>query len=354
MYIREIMPPQDSPIVDGKPVYGTWNRAFKEVNLTKIKQPFRFKIPVWAKYCRIKEWEQFIVQDDNISLEAILCNVKLYRMVQVLLFNKKESKLFDFRKILPGVGRHNSGWRLSQSLANSSLDHHSSRFFFRIHNWLDADTIRLDLDISATKRNPSLTTHLAFNMSRRDSAPMAVSLDINALRNMYAFKSLAPVRGDLVFDGQRIKLKQNVCSGIFCDYKGYYPYRMHMTTCSGMGFDTENRRFGFHIAENQTKETYKNNENALWVNDCLTPLPPVRITMPQGPDSEWIIQDVEGMVDLTFSPKEPNRSEAALLFTSVVFNAYMGYFNGMLVSAQGEQIQVRNVFGMGEKLYLRV
>jgi hypothetical protein len=32
----------------------------------------------------------------------------------------------------------------------------------------------------------------------------------------------------------------------------------------------------------------------------------------------------------------------------------MGYFNGMLVSAQGEQIQVRNVFGMGEKLYLRV
>ena len=354
MYTREILAPQDSPIVDGKPVYGTWNRAFKEVNLSKIKQPFRFKIPDWLKNHRIKEWEQFIVQDDNIKLEFVLCNVKMYRAAQVLLFDKKEGKKYIFRKFLPGAGGQNSGWHLPYSLANSSADSYSSRFYYRIHNWLDADTIRLDLDIKASGSNPSLTGHLAFNMSKRDSTPIAVSLEITALRNMYAFKSLAPVRGDLVFNGQRIRLKQNTCSGIFCDYKGYFPYRMYMTICNGMGFDPEGRRFGFHIAENQTRETNNNNENALWVNDCMTPLPPVRITMPQGPDSDWVIQDVEGMVDLTFTPKESNQDEIGLIFTTINLNAPLGFFNGMLVSAQGDQIQVRNVFGMGEKLYLRV
>jgi len=173
-------------------------------------------------------------------------------------------------------------------------------------------------------------------------------------RIMYAFKALAPVRGDIVFGGQRIKLKQNVCSGIFCDYKGFFPYRLQTVICSAMGFDAKGSRFGFHIAENQTRETNKNNENALWVNECLTPLPPVRITMPNGPDSDWIIQDVEGMVDLTFTPKEQNHSGAGLIFTSAELNAPLGHYNGMLVSAGGERIEVRGLFGMGEKLYLRV
>jgi hypothetical protein len=106
--------------------------------------------------------------------------------------------------------------------------------------------------------------------------------------------------------------------------------------------------------QNQTRETHRNNENALWVNGRLSPLPPVRITMPEGIESAWIIQDVEGMVDLVFTPKEMYKSGANLFITRAEFDMPMGYYNGMLVSAEGEQIQVRNLWGMGEKIYLRV
>ena len=183
---------------------------------------------------------------------------------------------------------------------------------------------------------------------------MAVSLCFAERRSMYAFKALTPVRGDMVLRGRHIKLKHNSCSGIFSDYKGFFPYRMRTTICHATGFDAEGRRFGFHIAENQTRETNKNNENALWVDGRLTPLPPVRITMPNGLDSDWIIQDVEGMVDLTFTPKEQNQSGTNFILTNAELNAPLGYYNGMLVSASGEQIEVRGIFGMGEKLYLRV
>jgi hypothetical protein len=349
MYTREILAPRISPIEDGNPLIGTWNRAFEKVDLLEIRKPYRLSLPRWVRNGRIKEWESFTAQDDRYMLEALFCNVKLYRMAQVMLFDKENDERFFFRKIMPGTG-----WQLPNSLANASVDSHSSHFYFRIHSWLDADTVKLDINIEAAHRRPSLTAHLAYNVSSQDVTPMAVSLGVAERRIIYAYKALAPVRGDMVFSGRHIILKQENCSGFFCDYKGFYPYQMHKTVCSGMGFDEEKGRFGFHIAENQTSETIKNNENALWVNGKLTPLPPVLITMPGGHDADWVIQDVEGMVDLTFTPKEHIKSIMNLIFTRAEYNVPIGHYNGMLVNSNGEKIQIKNLFGIGEKLILRV
>ncbi|MCL2802133.1 MAG: DUF2804 domain-containing protein [Treponema sp.] len=349
MYTREILPPRASPIEDGNPVIGTWDRPFEKVDLQEIRRPYGYLIPRWARDIRIKEWQSFSAHDDDYSLEALFCNVKLYRMAQVILYDKKNDQKFMFRKIKPGTG-----WKLPLSLANSSVDSHSSSFFFRIHSWLDADTVKLDINIEETSKKPSLTIHLAYNINNQDITPMAVSLGFSERRSMYTYKTLAPVRGDIVFGGQHIILKQETCSGFFCDYKGIFPYRMEAAICRAVGFDENNYRFGFNVAENQARETYKNNENALWQNGILTPLPPVLITMPNGLDAEWVIQDVEGMIDLTFTPKELNKSGAKLGFTRADFIAPLGYYNGMLVNSSGEKIKIKNLFGLGEKLYLRV
>jgi hypothetical protein len=346
MYTREILPPRSSPIENGNPLLGTWTKAFDSVDLLEIRKPYQFPLPRWIRASRIKEWECFSAQDDHFMLEAFLCNFKLYRMAQVLLYDKDNGQKIIFRKTIPGMG-----WKLPVSLANSSFDSHSKDFYFCIHTWLDADTVKLDLNMEKTRRNPSLTVHLAYNIDSQEVTPVTVSLGLADRRIMYAYKVLSPVRGDMVFDGRHIILKQEACSGFFCDYKGFFPYGMQEIMCSAMGFDEKNQRYGFHIAENQCRDTYKNNENALWVNGRLTPLPPVLVTMPKGPDSDWIIQDVEGMVDLTFTPDE---RRAAFIFTNVELNVPLGYYNGMLVNADGGQIAVKNLFGMGEKLNLRV
>jgi len=349
MYTREILPPIASPIEDGNPIIGTWGKAFEKVDLREIRKPYRYPLPRWMIHSRIKEWQSFSAHNDSYSLEVLFCSAKLYRMAQVILYDRKNEKKFVFREIKPGTA-----WQLPTSLANSSIDSHSSQFYFRIHNWLDADTIKLDINIEATRKQPSLTAHLTYNANSQDVYPMAVSLGFSKRRTMYAYKTLTPVHGKMVFGDQNIILKQDTCSGFFCDYKGYFPYRMQTTICNATGFNDENQRFGFHIAENQTKETNKNNENALWLDGKLTPLPPVLITMPNGPDASWVIQDVEGMVDLSFTPKEYNKSGVKLIFTKAEFLAPLGHYNGMLVNSEGKKIQIKNLFGIGEKLYLRV
>jgi hypothetical protein len=349
MYTREIQTPRGAPIEHGTPLPGTWNTAFARVDLLDIRRPYFWPLPRWLRNYRIKEWESFSIQDNRFFLEALFGNFKLFQIAQILLYDKENEKNYVFRKLLPG-----NDWKLPKSLNHAAVECRSSRFFFRIHTWLNADTITLDLDIAATKRQPAFTAHLAYSMNNHDGTPVAVSLNFDERRNMYAFKALTAVRGDMVLGGRHINMDQARCMGIFRDYKGFFPYKMRGAFCGSMGFDGEGRRYGFHIAENQAKENRKNNENVLWVNGQYTPLPPVRITMPDGPESDWVIQDIDGMVDLVFTPKEINRIGVNLLLIGSDFFAGMGYYNGVLVAHNNEQIQVRNQWGIGEKLYLRV
>jgi hypothetical protein len=336
------------------PIQGTWNEAFRDVDLLEIQRPFSFPLPRGLRNLRVKEWESFSIQDDHVCLEAFLANLKYYRVAQVILCDKETGERLRFNKVIPF-----SGWHLPRSLWNSSVFSRSYGFFFSIHSWLDADTIKMDLDIEATRKRPSFTAHLEYRLNALKAAPMAVNLPFSDQRCMYAYKTFSAIQGDMVFGGRHISLDPAKARGIFRDYKGFFPYRMNSTWCNAFG-DTEKLRFGFSIAENQTRETFKNNENVLWQEGngpggiAMTPLPPVRITMPKGLESDWIIQDVEGMVDLTFSPQEQLKNSFNLFLTRWEYHTPLGYYNGMLVNAEGKQIPVHNLWGLGEKLYLRV
>jgi len=348
MYTREILPPRTSPVEDRNPVFGTWGRPFEKVDLLEIYRPYKYPLPRWAVNFRIKERQCFYVQNSQFIMEAVFCNFKFFKIAMILFYDKKNSEKHFFRMIKSG-----SGWTLPYNLDNSSFISSSKSFYFRIHNWLNINTIKLDIYIEAAHRKPQLTVHLAFDTSR-ETSPMAVSMSVTPQRNIYAFKTLSPVRGDIVLGGKHFNLKCENCSGFFCDYKGFYPFRTQTIICAAMGFCEKNRRFGFHIAENQTRDTNKSNENALWVDGKLTPLPPVVITMPNGLESDWVIQDVEGMIDLTFTPQDQNKSMLAFFITYFEFHAPLGYYNGVLVDSEGEKIQIKNLFGSGEKINVRV
>jgi hypothetical protein len=319
------------------------------VDLLAVRRPYRFPLPRYLLDTRIKEWETFIIQGDQFFLEALLVNVKFYRMAQVFLYDRERGERIKYLKVIPF-----GGWKLPRNLYNSAVDSHSVGFFFRVHSWLDADTIRMDLDIAAKARRPALTAHLMYDQHKKKTCPLVVNLGFSERRCVYAYKTLTSVRGDVIVGGKRISLNPACTSGFFFDVKGFYPYPMQSVWCTASGFDGEGRRIGFTLAENQTRENRRNNENALWVNGELSPLPAVRITLPAGIMSEWIIQDVEGMVDLVFTPLEQMRTGYNVILSRADMESPLGYYNGMIMSAGGEQIQIRSLFGTGKKLFLRV
>jgi len=349
VYKREIQEKQYEPVVNGIPLQGTWTGAFDEVDLLNVHRPYPIPLPRGIKNLRIKEWESFIIQNESFFIQARLCNNKFYRSALVIVYNKETKERLEFNKQIPG-----GVWRLPRSLNNASVESSSYGFFFRIHTWLDTGSIQLELNIEQTRKRPAFAAHTIFDIVKGKTTPMAVSLLFHEHRNMYAYKALAAVRGDMVSGGQHIRMNPAKTTGLFCDFKGYYPYRMRNTWCSAMDFDSKGRRIGFALGENQAREAFKNNENAFWVDGRLTPLPPVRITQNGSPESDWIIQDMEGMVDLVFTPENSGHNARKSLFSGYDYENSLGFFNGIVLSSKGEKIPVHNVWGTGEKLYLRV
>ncbi|MDR2518841.1 MAG: DUF2804 domain-containing protein [Spirochaetaceae bacterium] len=351
MYTREIQDPRPSPVERGEALQGTWLAAFGEADLLAVRKPFPFPVPVprWARNWRLKEWQAFAAQDERFYLQALVGNMKYFRWAQVFLYDKERGQPFRFRRFAPF-----GGWRMPRSLANASIDSRFSGFFLRIHNWLDADTVKIDLDIEAGRSRASFTAHLEYEADQTRFPPMAVSLLFADSRCFYAYKALTPVRGDMVIGGRHLWLDPAKSAGFFGDFKGYYPYRAYWTRCTGLGFDGENRRYGFSVAESQSRGSFKNNENALWLGGKVTPLPPVRITMPEGVRSDWVIQDMEGMVDLIFTPKEqfPHRFNAFVVRTE--YDTPLGQYSGTLVDSEGRTLDLRGHWGSAERIYLRM
>jgi hypothetical protein len=351
-------------VENGKPIQGTWTEAFKKVDLLSVRKPYPVPLPRGIKALMVKEWESFIIHDDRYFLQIRLCNMKYYRFALVIIYDCETNERLEFLKVIPG-----GGWRMPLSLDNASVDSRSYGFFVRIHSWLDIKSVLLELNIESTRKRPAFTAHFTFDLTEEKTTPMAVSLLFSEQRNMYVYKALASVKGDMVSGGQHIHFSPEKTSGLFCDFKGYYPRRTYSKWCSALGFDSENRRFGFALGENQTREPYSNNENALWIDGKLTPLPPVKITQDVKDEKDWIIQDMEGMVDLVFTSKEPERrsmrksifsGSASGFFGSASgllgynYENLLGCFNGLLVDADGKELPIRNAWGTGEKLFLRI
>ncbi len=89
MYTREIQVPRDTPIENGIPLTGTWNKAFTKVDFLDIHRPYSWPLPRWLKDSRIKEWESFSAQNEHFFLEALLGNFKLFQIAQTVLYIKE-------------------------------------------------------------------------------------------------------------------------------------------------------------------------------------------------------------------------------------------------------------------------
>ncbi|GHV83070.1 hypothetical protein AGMMS50212_04100 [Spirochaetia bacterium] len=329
---------------------GTWTTAFDKVDLLEVKKPYAIPFPRWMLNYRIKEMQSFCIQNEEIFLYAFIANFKFYCVAEVFLLDKQTREKIQVFKVFPL-----SVWKMPQSLNNSSAAFQAFDFSFRIHAWLDSQRILLDLDIEPSFHRLNFTAQLEFDLDIQKITPMTVNVLFNENRSAYTYKGLSAVRGNIVWGNRRISLHRRSTTGLFRDQKGFYPYITKTMCGRGFGLDAKNRRFGFSLADNMAKEPNRNNENALWLDGTLTPLPPVRITQAiTRDDEEWIIQDLEGMVDLTFKPLEPMENTFEIVLSRLKHQLPIGYFNGMLLTKDGEQLPIRNLWGSSEKLSLRI
>jgi hypothetical protein len=352
MYTREIQAPVDTPVKDGKPVAGSWVRPFAKIDLLEIEKPFPIPFPRWMCNFRIKEWQSFIIQNDEIYFDTLVVNFKFFRFIETTFYNKKTGgdaiHYFDYFPL--------AFWNLPSSLWDSAIICRAPGYFIAIHNWLDAAIIKLDVDIESAGGNPSINGLFEFYADSKINTPLAVNMLFSEERCVYTYKTFCPVRGNLKLgERQDFLFQRENTSGVFRDCKGIFPYITNNSWAAGFGFDKGRRHIGFSLGEGAARGANKDNENALWVDGVLTPLPPVRITQSGDIGDEWVIEDVEGMVDLTFTPLAQTAITGFnLIISKAEFINPIGVFTGFMMNKDGEKIVVDKISGCAERLYLRL
>ena len=111
---------------------------------------------------------------------------------------------------------------------------------------------------------------------------------------------------------------------------------------------------GFNLTQNQVIHPERYNENCLWINGKIHPLPPVSFSRPHGVDNTWLIKDEYGMVDIEFTPEAAGKGDMNLLVLKAYYRGPVGGFKGFIRDSGNKRHPVDGCFGMGELKRLRM
>jgi hypothetical protein len=336
-------------VQDGSFAFGRYGSPFLRANMLDVHRPYHYPIPRIVKNWRLKEWQSYQFGDERWFFLASLYNAKVCSLVVFIAYDRERKKKYQMRRILPG-----SMFHFSESLSGSKV------YYRGAHNYLestcDYEGGRIQLTVVRGARSPGrrFSGLFTFACGPKAASPNVVCLPLGLNRAMYSTKLLMPMEGEFSLGGESRRFEGPSSMGILDDHKAYYPYHLRYDWLSGFGVDAKGRRVGFNLMDNAgVREPYRDSENCLWINNKVWPLPPVKVTRPQGSGSEWIIQDTEGMVDLVFVPEMTNDLRFNLGFIESDYSGPIGSFRGFLKSGEGSKIDAEILYGVGEREYFR-
>lgn len=331
----------------GGPEYGTWLGIPGRANLIDHDGIYHFRLPRLLRNFRLTEWQSVAVCGSDIFLRGLLYDAKFFSVMNLAIWDRRNRKKYGFRHIFPG-----KSLRIPQSLygpEGSTSNTTARSHYFRMA--IAADPARGGGSFVAQKLGSSgklVTVDLDFRMNDLECAPVSVCRPLFLNRAMYSCTILMPAEGEILLGSSVLILDANSTTCVLEDHKGFYPHRLRYDGVMGMGTTGEGKHAGFAISNNQVPDRSRYGGNRLWIGNQVHALPPVKITRPYGHASPWVIQDLEGMVDLVFKPETQNDIQAHLGVFDMNYKGPFGSFEGMVKSPEGEVIDASRMYGMGE------
>lgn len=346
-YLREISEPVDEVVSDGQFNFGTRTTAIKNINFLDAKKPFRTPLLNSFKAQRLKEWQAFQFGNDKYFMMVAVYNAKSLALAQFILYDIEKEKKYRYeRKVLP--------WNIqvANSLYETQSHYISDDFTIVVENDLQTGKIGIDIRIDKQDGLPRVIGQFIGFHEVDKTTPLVTIMPFGQNRGMYSHKCLLPMEGSLDIGGKLLEFEKDNSFMQMDDHKGFYPYKMKYDWVTGAKAKDGNY-IGFNLTDNQVLQKERFNENALWQNGELTLLPPVKFERPNGTKNNWIIKDRFGLVDLEFKPLVNSRVNINLLFLRSNYHGPYGLYNGFIIDKNQQKQEIKNVFGMGEKFFLR-
>lgn len=356
MYTRIVSVPPKKLVENGKPVFGTFSCAPERLDIRNVRRPFGvLPLPMFITNLRIRSRLSFFFCAGEYIGSVEFMDAKVFGSAELVLWNMVDGKKYAYRAVV-GPRRRFIPHLLEHGICFVS----GRKRYFRV-SW---DRCHKIVSFVFTARGdsvrPSVSGTLSADISSPDFCEMAAVLPAPVMRRCRGvYRLTAPIKGNIAFSNvystQKAEAAHIEGSSLFTLGRAYCKLRTLTDMVFGTG-SCKGKSVTFCILQTSLEavDPDRHNENILFVDGVMTPLPPVRITRPYGVTGKWIIQDTESMVDLAFTPVSDNLRILSIFILRTTSHTVYGKFEGVLLTAAGDRIVLKDFPGMAKKQNLRL
>ncbi|MCQ2596655.1 MAG: DUF2804 domain-containing protein [Treponema sp.] len=348
MYKRLFGEPPKKIVENGKAHFGTYSSVSQHLDIKGMRAPYAgVPVPSFLSNIRIKSRITYTFNLGNYVGLTEFRDFKVFGLVEVIFWNKETGKKNSYHAIMPARRRFvptkttNAICGCYQRKRRIKLYWEDTHDFFKCRFKIKGDKVRPSAKGKMiSMRNDSLHTDTMFvnpaPTSSRVSATWISSMKIKGYLRTYTEKK---------DPGNKVRRTDGIA--LVSMNRSYYKFHTRSKIVTGLG-QVKDRNILFHIstANIDAADADKYNNNLLIIDGDTTALPPVVITHPFGVNNNWIIQDTEGMIDLTFTPVSVQSRVTNLIIMRASAYTIYGTYEGVLLTKDGEKINLKNFPGI--------
>jgi hypothetical protein len=343
--MRELLEPPAALVQDGRIRFGTYAAPIADNNLIDAR-PWALPVPRALRALRLKEWQAFQFGNPQWFFVVALFDAKLMAIAQLKAYDREQRRKYLFERQLPGWAL-----RAPRNLLDSHMRWAGGGASISFVNRLADNRLELAIELPADADRPAISGKLTAHADGCE--PEVVCIPFADNRGMYSHKGCLALEGELSIGDRRVRFSPADSFLLMDDHKGYYPRIMRWDWVTGAGFDARGRRIGVNLTRNDSIDPDRYNENCVWVDGRVRLLPAVKFRRrPELVPEVWEIRDRAGEVEVDFEIELDGHVRVNAV---VIESRYRGPFGRLRghVRADGEQLELDGLFGMGEDFYLK-
>ena len=350
MYSRKFTEAPEHIVQNGKACFGTFEGVSPKIDIRGMRAPYAgVPLPSFISNLRIKSRLEYIFNLEKFIGFSKFWDFKAIGLGEIIFWNKETGKKYVYHTIMPPRRRFVptfttrglcACYRKSRFIKISwSKSHQHHALEFRVKG----DSVR-----------PNASGYIYSPMHdemHTDSLFICPSPTFS--RCNVTWVSALKMNGQININNEVAEDSWGL--GMMILNRAYYKFKSKTTSTYGVG-TVKDRNIVFYLkASNMdAADSDAYNCNVLVIDGKKAFLPPVYMTHPFGIEKNWIIQDTESMVDLTFTPLSVNTRTLNLIALRTAYDTMYGTFDGVLLTADGEKIVLKNFPGLLYKGMIRL
>lgn len=350
MYSRKFDEPPVHIINNGKAEFGTYKGISESLSIKGMRSPYLgLVLPSFISKYRIKSRLNYIFETKNFIGMTEFFDLRFFGSTQIVFWNKETGRKYSYfcflgtrKRIVPkkstaGTCTSFRKFRYIKVFWGRNHEHLAMRFNVKGDKFRPCASGAFFSPAGSQNHTDFLFVNPAPTCSRC-SATWVTSMDI---------------QGKLSINSTEEDNSKGLA--LLCLNRTYYKFHSNSTQVWGIG-EVKNDKVIFQLKTSNMDavDPDKYNDNILIVNGEETALPSVVMTHPFGINKDWIIQDTESMIDLTFTPISINSNTRNIIAMRTSYATIYGHFNGVLLDKNEKKIVLKNFSGIINRNMIRL